>query len=67
MFIHEAASSAAHGDLLITRSKWAGRFKIKPTDGLSCCEVFAEGRADVGKRWNPALDDLIANDWMLVS
>lgn len=39
-----------------------GKVFIKPTNSADCCIVMIN-KDDFKRRWQPTLDDLIANDW----
>ena len=77
MLIHEAVREAREKGLAIRRtgnlenSLW-GVTAVLPTDTFDCCFIFATDRSDhraakieVGRRWNPLAEDLMADDWEL--
>ena len=66
--------SKSKDNLWMYRKKYdifAERFYIKPTNSGNCCLVLGINIKTnkiirkVGNRWNPNLEDLMANDWKL--
>lgn len=68
MNISEAAKKAATPTLCITRETWGSDHAcvVKPTSTPYCCLLIFTpiGKKDV--YWAPNLDDLIADDWIVV-
>ncbi|CAH2761963.1 aspartate ammonia-lyase [Erysipelothrix amsterdamensis] len=68
MNIVEASKKAVEENRFIARPLKDGRvlLKIKPTNTPACCIVIdtIENRSCI--RWNPDLDDLTADDWVIV-
>ena len=71
MYLHEAAAQAAAEGKAIARTGggW-NRISIVPTNTIDCCLLtihpIALAKANhigIGRRWNPSLDDLVADDW----
>lgn len=40
-----------------------GPLYIIPTNTIDCCIIISDSTNEVGKRWNPTANDLIADDW----
>ena len=69
MNIYEAAVAAERTGGLMTRP-WGGTegtWFIKPTDGADCCMMIVNGEKEPCPRWNPQLEDLIAENWEVVN
>lgn len=69
MNIYEATKKAQKKGRGITRKKWmpGPDVRIIPTNSPALCLLIPyEWDGEVGKRWEPALDDLIANDWIAI-
>lgn len=68
MTINEACKKAMREGLGIKRNKWGEQsMTLIPTNTDSCIIIVpfkSETMAMI--RWNPKLEDLIANDWYLV-
>ena len=67
MNICEAVSEALRLDLYVARQKWRGFAKIQPTNLYDCCRVICKDDKIPHPRWQPRAEDLIADDWVLVS
>ena len=66
MNINDAARIAAASGRAMTRETYLKeKMRIEPTNGPECCIISVPG-AKVGPRWNPQLEDLTANDWLIV-
>lgn len=65
MYIHEAINIALKTDACITRKKWCGNLRIKPTNTSECCIV--DNKIDPPRRgWEPFAKDLVVNDWVVI-
>ena len=36
---------------------------VLPTNTLDCCILISDSTEEVGKRWSPTANDLMADDW----
>lgn len=66
MNIQDAIEMAMGLGTAIRRQKWAregNRMVIFPTNTSYCCFVAIE--RNVTRGWEPAAEDLIANDWIV--
>lgn len=67
MYIHEAIQKLGQDGYLTRKNAWWGKLlKIKPTDTEDCCVIISPEGAP-GKKWNPRREDLMANDWEIVT
>lgn len=66
MNIQEAARFASSAGKAITRTRWDGTVKIVPTDTIKGCVCFL-GRKISYAGWRPKAEDLMANDWRVIS
>lgn len=66
VYIQEAVKMAEENNSCITRSNswWGKHIKIKPTDTEDCCIMIPQ-EGQVGNRWNPCKEDLLADDWII--
>lgn len=69
MNIQDAVKKARETKGCIKRkSLHYSRTLIRPTDSYDCCIIFIEGKENQQSRyWNPTADDLIADDWEVVT
>lgn len=75
MKIHEAAKIAAEENKLMIRKSVSEEFDgitgaIKPTNSYDTCLLYRigiDGTKEYIRCWNPSLDDLTADDWMIIS
>lgn len=69
MKIHEAVEKALKEKKPITRTSLSGfGFKVFPTDSSDCCYLIPEDeKQQPARRWNPTANDLLADDWELVT
>ena len=63
MNICEAAKQAIAQKAYIARVEFADHLMIQPTDTESCCIISRADGTNVRPRWQPQLEDLIADDW----
>lgn len=69
MRIHEAICARSAEEPYITREKWTNVFgfpapvKVVPTDSPDGCIVLSVADNRRFCRWQPTLDDLVADDW----
>jgi len=52
----------------ITRQKWMpGGVRLIPTN-TSCCFIIIppNEKENIGRRWNPTVEDILANDWYVI-
>lgn len=79
MYIHEAVKKAMEQGRAIRRvcqnevGLW-DRFAILPTNTRDCCYIIPTVSSDehgpsikVGRRWNPLMEDLVADDWEMAN
>lgn len=66
MNIFEAAKLAFAQNKCITRSEFSDFFRIQPTNTESCCIISRADGTNMSPRWQPSLNDLIADDWEVV-
>lgn len=74
MKIHEAAKIAAEENKLMIRKSVSEIFggitgAIKPTNSYDTCLLYridTDGTMKYVRCWNPTLDDLTADDWMII-
>lgn len=64
MNIIEATRKASEKNKYITRKVFNG-IKIQPTDTVAAC-IAIKSDTDSCPRWQPHLEDLIAEDWEVV-
>lgn len=62
--ICKAAREAVKTGQLISRAAWPDGLWVRPTNTDECCIIGMEGRTP-SPRWQPAAEDLIADDWEL--
>jgi len=64
MNIRKAILEAKKTQQGITRKKWmpSGPSLI-PTNTISCFIIVPLDSEELGKRWNPTADDILATDW----
>lgn len=73
MYIHEAVKLSEETGKSIYRKEWGNTDKgcvITPTNDMDCCTVrlILDGKEVSRCRcWNPTADDLIADDWEMVT
>lgn len=72
MTITEAAREAAKTRSCISREDWKGlNMAVLPTDGAECCMLVrtqkSEGKYLTGPLWEPQREDLVADDWRVLS
>lgn len=75
MNIQEAVHKAAEEDKMIVREKFyqdnGEHFgAIDPSNSYECCRIMKKMNGKWTQRercWNPTLEDLIANDWILIT
>lgn len=68
MQIMEAVREALENDLCITVPEFRGTAKIKPTNGPELCIVMlADSTIPSKYGWQPSAQDLIRDDWEVVS
>ena len=72
MTITEAARVAAKSCSCISREDWKGlNMAILPTNGAECCMLVrtqkSEGKYLTGPLWEPQREDLVADDWRVLS
>lgn len=72
MTITEAAREAAKTCSCISREDWKGlNMAVLPTDGAECCMLVrtqkSEGKYLTGPLWEPQREDLVADDWRVLS
>lgn len=72
MTITEAARKAAKTRSCISREEWKGlNMAVLPTDGAECCMLVrtqkSEGEYLTGPLWEPQREDLVADDWRVLS
>ena len=71
MTIKEAAEQAVKLGLGMRRrnDEWPPGLIVFPTDTVDCCvlELETEGKKSRRRGWEPYADDLIAEDWELVT
>ena len=67
MNIQEATQEAVQKGAKIKRAHFGWkRASIRPTDTPMCCYVFIEDKAPC-RGWQPSAEDLMADDWIVVS
>ena len=68
MNIHDAVAEALKKNAYIRRSGliWSACL-IKPTNSYNCCIIFCIGGCSPFKWWNPKAEDLMADDWEVVT
>ena len=67
VLIHEAVCAAiTNGGYIKRKTPIWEKYKLKPTDGTECCILYS-GKKKVGPRWKQRAEDLMADDWILVS
>lgn len=68
MNIQEAAKQAADEKRFMTRrnSMELAYKKIKPTNGISRCVAYRTDIKGHSRAWLPSLNDLRADDWIVV-
>jgi len=69
MNIRKAIIKAHKNQKGITRMEWMPRFEpiVFPTNTSGCCLLIPyESKKEIGKRWNPTYDDLVATDWIVI-
>ena len=72
MTITEAAREAEKTRSCISREEWKGlNMAVLPTDGAECCMLVrtqkSEGKYLTGPLWEPQREDLVADDWRVLS
>lgn len=69
MRIHEAVEKALKEKSPITRTALRDfGFGIFPTDSSDCCYlIIKDGKQQPTRCWNPTANDLLADDWELVT
>lgn len=71
--VNEAAKIAAEENKLMIRKSVSEVFNgitgaIKPTNSYETCQlyvIYGDGTKKCARCWNPSLDDLTADDWMI--
>lgn len=67
MNIQEAVKQAMEERTYITLPEFEGLAKIKPTNGRGNCIVMSADGSNPSKYgWQPAADDLMRGDWLIV-
>lgn len=69
MNIRKAIIKARAKQKGITRMKWmpGPEVTIFPTNTSALCLIIPyEWSGEIGKRWEPSLEDLLANDWIAI-
>lgn len=73
MNIQEAVKTAMEKDGCIRRKKInsgmiCSNTMIKPTNSYDCCILVIKGKENRQSRfWNPTADDLVADDWEVIT
>lgn len=62
MYIHEAVKKAIEEKACIFRAKHRQVIKLQPTPTKECFLVIHKN-GKVFSRWNPSVEDLVADDW----
>lgn len=73
MYIQEAIKARIAGMPFISRKKWrdelstwrARNIKIEPTDSPDCCIIRSKINSP-HRGWQPTMEDLTADDWIVV-
>lgn len=66
MNIFEAVTIAVREEKYITTPEFAGKIKIKPTNGDgNCILMHADGSNPSKYGWQPTADDLMREDWII--
>ncbi len=70
MYICEAAIEAKKIGRTITREKYRDSICYLPTNSTNCVLAIVYNKYpqsdSIKPRWNPAFDDLVADDWIVV-
>lgn len=53
----------AEGKYIYRKSERKFGIRVLPTNTQDCCLLISDESDQVGKRWNPNANDLIATDW----
>ena len=73
MYIHKAIKRALrHGRCICRRSRLRGHYmKYKPTHSRDCILMVWRDNGEIARqtkpRWNPTVEDLMADDWVVIS
>lgn len=69
MIISEAVEKALKENKSITRFSLRDfGFEVFPTDSSDCCYIVSTNKKQQpGRCWNPTANDLMADDWELVT
>lgn len=68
MNIQEAVKKAMESNACITLPEVSTEVKIKPTNGIGNCILMGADGSNPSKRgWQPSAEQLIRDDWMIVS
>lgn len=75
MNIHEAMKARTEQRPFLTRGAWGGlilnephsQVHIQPTNTPDCCIVFSPIQKSPRRGWEPAAEDLLAEDWEVTS
>lgn len=65
MTIVEAAKYVAKNGGFITRKGDMPICLIAPTNGPECCVIRNEMNTRISPRWNPSVEDLYSDDWII--
>lgn len=68
MRIDEAAKLALDRKCCMARRSWMSEYRprIEPTDTPDCCIFHSRATQNPRRGWQPAAEDLIADDWYLL-
>lgn len=66
MTIVEAAQYVAKNGGFIAKKGDITRCYIAPTNGPECCVIRNEVDTRISPRWNPSVEDLCADDWIII-
>lgn len=66
MTIAEATRYVAKNGGFIARKGDISMCYIAPTNGPECCVIRNEIDTRISPRWNPLVEDLCADDWIII-